>query len=108
MESRPLKKQKLGPPDVYPQDPKQKEVFLAIFFVSRPKLELPCFLQDELTPINVKQGFSHTPNLQAEEYGTAKGMNFPVSKVCLCICYFPSYLQTNLSISRFRPFLPRS
>ena len=26
MENRPLKKQRLGPPDVYPQDPKQKEV----------------------------------------------------------------------------------
>lgn len=26
MESRPLKKLRLGPPDVYPQDPKQKEV----------------------------------------------------------------------------------
>lgn len=26
MENRPLKKLKLGPPDVYPQDPKQKEV----------------------------------------------------------------------------------
>lgn len=25
-EKRPLKKPKLGPPDVYPQDPKQKEV----------------------------------------------------------------------------------
>jgi hypothetical protein len=26
MENRPLKKLRLGPPDVYPQDPKQKEV----------------------------------------------------------------------------------
>ena len=25
-DQRPLKKAKLGPPDVYPQDPKQKEV----------------------------------------------------------------------------------
>lgn len=25
-EKRPLKRAKLGPPDVYPQDPKQKEV----------------------------------------------------------------------------------
>lgn len=30
MENRPLKKLKLGPPDVYPQDPKQKEVSLLI------------------------------------------------------------------------------
>lgn len=62
MENRPLKKLRLGPPDVYPQDPKQKE--------------------DELTPVNVKQGFSHTPNLnQSEEYGSAKNHNFSVSKV---------------------------
>lgn len=27
-EKRPLKRAKLGPPDVYPQDPKQKEVYL--------------------------------------------------------------------------------
>lgn len=27
-EKRPIKKQKLGPPDVYPQQPKQKEVSL--------------------------------------------------------------------------------
>lgn len=27
-EKRPLKKPRLGPPDVYPQDPKQKEVIL--------------------------------------------------------------------------------
>lgn len=37
-EKRPLKRPKLGPPDVYPQDAKQKE--------------------DELTATNVKQGFS--------------------------------------------------
>lgn len=29
-EKRPLKRAKLGPPDVYPQDPKQKEVFKVI------------------------------------------------------------------------------
>jgi hypothetical protein len=29
-EKRPLKRPKLGPPDVYPQDPKQREVY--IFF----------------------------------------------------------------------------
>lgn len=27
-EKRPLKRAKLGPPDVYPQDPKQREVFV--------------------------------------------------------------------------------
>lgn len=30
-EKRPLKRPKLGPPDVYPQDPKQREV---IYFVN--------------------------------------------------------------------------
>lgn len=40
------------------------------------------FFQDELTPVNVKQGFSHTPNLnQAEEYGSAKTHNFSLAKV---------------------------
>ncbi|KAF7490413.1 Mediator of RNA polymerase II transcription subunit 12-like protein [Sarcoptes scabiei] len=53
-EKRPLKKSKLGPPDVYPQDPKQKE--------------------DELTPTNVKQGYSNTLYLQ-DEWGTARGAN---------------------------------
>lgn len=30
MENRPLKKLRLGPPDVYPQDPKQKEVLFRL------------------------------------------------------------------------------
>ena len=37
MENRPLKKQRLGPPDVYPQDPKQKEVwspFIMLFMLN--------------------------------------------------------------------------
>ena len=33
-DSRPLKKARLGPPDVYPQDAKQKEVSPYIFFLS--------------------------------------------------------------------------
>ena len=36
-EKRPLKRSRLGPPDVYPQDPKQKEVLLKIF-IPFPKL----------------------------------------------------------------------
>lgn len=31
-DQRPLKKPRLGPPDVYPQEPKQKEVYFNIFF----------------------------------------------------------------------------
>ncbi|XP_014668472.1 PREDICTED: mediator of RNA polymerase II transcription subunit 12-like protein [Priapulus caudatus] len=51
LEKRPLKRQRLGPPDVYPQDPKQKE--------------------DELTSDSVKSGFSNRPPF-GEEYGSAR------------------------------------
>ncbi|XP_046392614.1 mediator of RNA polymerase II transcription subunit 12-like protein isoform X2 [Ischnura elegans] len=59
-EKRPLKRPRLGPPDVYPQDPKQKE--------------------DELTTVNVKHGFTTLPQL-AEEFGTARNSNISASKV---------------------------
>ncbi|KAG8221965.1 hypothetical protein J437_LFUL007806 [Ladona fulva] len=59
-EKRPLKRPRLGPPDVYPQDPKQKE--------------------DELTTVNVKHGFSTLPQL-ADEFGTARNSNISASKV---------------------------
>lgn len=51
LEKRPLKRPRLGPPDVYPQDPKQKE--------------------DELTSDSVKSGFSNRPAF-GEEYGSAR------------------------------------
>lgn len=61
-EKRPLKRPKLGPPDVYPQDAKQKE--------------------DELTATNVKQGFMSMLFLQGnEEFGTARNCNVTASKV---------------------------
>ncbi|KAG4072103.1 hypothetical protein HA402_015602 [Bradysia odoriphaga] len=61
-EKRPLKRPKLGPPDVYPQDAKQKE--------------------DELTATNVKQGFISMLCLQGnEEFGTARNCNVTASKV---------------------------
>lgn len=61
-EKRPLKRPKLGPPDVYPQDAKQKE--------------------DELTATNVKQGFISMLFLQGnEEFGTARNCNVTASKV---------------------------
>lgn len=59
-EKRCLKRSRLGPPDVYPQEPKQKE--------------------DELTSTNVKHGFS-TGLQVAEEFGTARNCNVTASKV---------------------------
>lgn len=50
-EKRPLKKPRIGPPDVYPQEPKQKE--------------------DELTSTNVKHGFLTMTHL-SDEFGTAR------------------------------------
>lgn len=60
-EKRPLKRPKLGPPDVYPQDAKQKE--------------------DELTTTNVKHGFTSTLLQVTEEFGTARNCNVTASKV---------------------------
>lgn len=60
IEKRPLKKPKLGPADVYPQEIRQKE--------------------DELTSMNVKHGFATMPQL-SEEFGTARNCNVTASKV---------------------------
>ncbi|XP_066905955.1 mediator of RNA polymerase II transcription subunit 12 isoform X3 [Halyomorpha halys] len=59
-EKRYLKRPKLGPPDVYPQEPKQKE--------------------DELTINNVKHGFAAYPQL-SDEFGTARNCNVTASKI---------------------------
>ncbi|XP_067647915.1 mediator of RNA polymerase II transcription subunit 12 isoform X2 [Eurosta solidaginis] len=59
-EKRPLKRSRLGPPDVYPQEAKQRE--------------------DELTPTNVKHGFATSPPL-ADEFGTAHNSNMTSNKV---------------------------
>ncbi|KAK9870736.1 hypothetical protein WA026_008304 [Henosepilachna vigintioctopunctata] len=59
-EKRPLKKPRIGPPDVYPQEPKQKE--------------------DELTSVNVKHGFPTMTQL-SDEFGTARNCNVTASKV---------------------------
>ncbi|MPC43176.1 Mediator of RNA polymerase II transcription subunit 12 [Portunus trituberculatus] len=59
-EKRPLKRQKLGPPDVYPQDAKQKE--------------------DELDDVSVKQGFTHRPQIQ-DEYSSAQNTSITPAKV---------------------------
>ncbi|CAH4017296.1 unnamed protein product [Pieris brassicae] len=53
-EKRPLKRPRLGPPDVYPQEPRQKE--------------------DELTSANVKHGFTTAPQ-SSDEFGTARNFN---------------------------------
>lgn len=63
-EKRPLKKPRIGPPDVYPQEPKQKE--------------------DELTSVNVKLGFPTMTHLN-DEFGTAKNCNVTASKVTVII-----------------------
>jgi mediator of RNA polymerase II transcription subunit 12 len=60
-EKRPLKRQKLGPPDVYPQEARQKE--------------------DELTLTNVKHGFLTTQLDSSVEFGTARNCNITASKV---------------------------
>ncbi|CAH0406083.1 unnamed protein product [Chilo suppressalis] len=59
-EKRPLKRSRLGPPDVYPQEPQQKE--------------------DELTSTNVKHGFSTTPQ-SSDEFGTARNFNYSATKI---------------------------
>ncbi|KPJ13735.1 Mediator of RNA polymerase II transcription subunit 12 [Papilio machaon] len=59
-EKRPLKRPRLGPPDVYPQEPRQKE--------------------DELTSTNVKHGFATTPQ-SSDEFGTARNFNYSASKI---------------------------
>ncbi|XP_046669089.1 mediator of RNA polymerase II transcription subunit 12 isoform X4 [Homalodisca vitripennis] len=59
-EKRYLKRPRLGPPDVYPQEPRQKE--------------------DELTTVNVKHGFTIVPQLP-DEFGTARNCNITALKV---------------------------
>ncbi|XP_027199092.2 mediator of RNA polymerase II transcription subunit 12-like protein [Dermatophagoides pteronyssinus] len=59
-EKRPLKKPRLGPPDVYPQDPKQKE--------------------DELTQQFVKQGYSNRTLQDEHEYGTERNANINTTR----------------------------
>lgn len=65
---KPLKRPRLGIPDIYPQQEKQKE--------------------DELTQMNVKHGFSNSLSF-AEEFGSARNSNISASKVG---AYFNSIL----------------
>ncbi|XP_071052506.1 mediator of RNA polymerase II transcription subunit 12 isoform X3 [Onthophagus taurus] len=57
-EKRPLKKPRIGPPDVYPQDPKQKE--------------------DELNVTNVKHGFPSSTHI-SDEFGSARDKSHNVT-----------------------------
>uniref|UniRef100_A0A8D2B7I0 Mediator complex subunit 12L n=1 Tax=Sciurus vulgaris TaxID=55149 RepID=A0A8D2B7I0_SCIVU len=78
-EQRPLKRPRLGPPDVYPQDPKQKE--------------------DELTAVNVKQGFSNQPAFTGDEHGSARNLVINPSKIG---AYFSSILAEKLKLNTFQ------
>ncbi|RXM29446.1 Mediator of RNA polymerase II transcription subunit 12-like protein [Acipenser ruthenus] len=78
-EQRPLKRPRLGPPDVYPQDHKQKE--------------------DELTAVNVKQGFSNQPAFSGDEHGTARNIVINPAKIG---AYFSSILAEKLKLNTFQ------
>ncbi|XP_075058071.1 mediator of RNA polymerase II transcription subunit 12-like protein isoform X2 [Mixophyes fleayi] len=78
-EQRPLKRPRLGPPDVYPQDPKQKE--------------------DELTAVNVKQGFSNQPAFSGDEHGSARNIVINPSEIG---AYFSSILAEKLKLNTFQ------
>uniref|UniRef100_A0A8B9G4Q0 Mediator complex subunit 12L n=1 Tax=Amazona collaria TaxID=241587 RepID=A0A8B9G4Q0_9PSIT len=78
-EHRPLKRPRLGPPDVYPQDPRQKE--------------------DELTAVNVKQGFSNQPAFSGDEHGSARNIVINASKIG---AYFSSILAEKLKLNTFQ------
>ncbi|XP_063772126.1 mediator of RNA polymerase II transcription subunit 12-like protein isoform X2 [Pseudophryne corroboree] len=78
-EQRPLKRPRLGPPDVYPQDPKQKE--------------------DELTAGNVKQGFSNQPAFSGDEHGSARSIVINPSEIG---AYFSSILAEKLKLNTFQ------
>ncbi|KAL7990916.1 hypothetical protein Chor_014346 [Crotalus horridus] len=118
-EQRPLKRSRLGPPDVYPQDPKQKEKNLLFptensQFLDKNKIyganqlnalwllffeavhqvhvvlnqelctfdiNIILYLQDELTAVNVKQGFSNQPAFSGDEHGSARNIVINPSKV---------------------------
>lgn len=80
---RPLKRAlpKLGPPDIYPQDPKQKE--------------------DELTSMNVKQGYTSAPLISGpnnfDEFGTAKNADISASG-----CYISALLNEKHRINTLK------
>lgn len=49
------------------------------------------FFQDELTALNVKQGFNNQPAVSGDEHGSAKNVNFNPAKVTsVCFNWFLS------------------
>lgn len=49
------------------------------------RLNCVCVLQDELTALNVKQGFNNQPAVSGDEHGSAKNVNFnPLKVMTLC------------------------
>lgn len=76
-----------------------------MFLPFRRKLTCVCF-QDELTALNVKQGFNNQPAVSGDEHGSAKNVNFNPSKVnhrpCGCVRACP------VSSARLDPSPPSS
>ncbi|XP_003370677.1 transcription mediator subunit Med12 superfamily [Trichinella spiralis] len=68
-EKKPLKRPRLGQPDVYPQDPKQSEANYNDTFISSN------FFNDELTAEKVRQGFIYKPPL-LNEYESLRSQRF--------------------------------
>lgn len=46
-----------------------------------PDINSFLYFQDELTALNVKQGFNNQPAVSGDEHGSAKNVNFNPSKV---------------------------
>lgn len=62
----------------------------------------PFFLQDELTALNVKQGFNNQPAVSGDEHGSAKNVNFNPAKVralttlrCIYLKFTNDFLARN-------------
>lgn len=68
-------------------------------------------IQDELTALNVKQGFNNQPAVSGDEHGSAKNVNFNPSKVMSLTLLLPRhafhklvfFLQHILPILHFPP-----
>ena len=69
-ELRPLKRPRLGVPDVYPQENRQKEVSGELSPPSQGRLWYHCphapVPQDDMTDYHVQKGFSNKPTLSRE------------------------------------------
>lgn len=58
--------------------------------------------QDELTALNVKQGFNNQPAVSGDEHGSAKNVNFNPSKVMAHFNTAPA-LAHHSQLDRFSP-----